>query len=679
MASRGTESTICVSSANRDLQAYPNSSDFLCELKQRFDCQAISLSSLELPLSQYLIEDEWSLFDFDVGLSLPSQGARTLYVTQPYTRALLALPAPCTPVVYGGLQPDGRALWTVAPAVQPVNAHGLVPASLSALPDARVYYDPAQPPLRVLAVPGHDAVASEALPLPGALAFPAGGAGVLFCGEAGARTFANPAHLCVALNAFFADPQVDLPLRFDYDASTATLGLLAATTGAAPPVVSVADAPQNLLRSLCLPPPRGRHLESCRVRFPPALTCRVPEGNYDYGVLRQQLEVLCNPLLQFGSVPSSTVGVHLFGAAPGSSVSVTLGAFTLYDPKAVALALSQQMELGLGDAASVRFDFVDDAFEIFSSTPFRIFWGASGTLGAQLGFDADLRLGRRHRGCARHYLQLPTAVSLPAVHEGESLGHLRRLAFAARGRVQAALAGGLTAQPSIDGARLLAPVGALPCEYLAAFPRPAGDFLWAVASHVSAGFMPPAPAPLPAWFTVLEPLVLPLPPDLTAASTLHGTVLPFFGGACNLYLCATPPAVAPRLAEILGCRPGATLWPWPAREIAPLLLPPHQVCLEGPTYVLLDLCIDHLSTGLYHRVGADSKTSLFAKLPLYGSSFKWESRLPASKAATGSCVVTQFRVRLLTPWHSLWQLHGRNWSCTVTLASPNRRVGTECP
>jgi hypothetical protein len=85
-----------------------------------------------------------------------------------------------------------------------------------------------------------------------------------------------------------------------------------------------------------------------------------------------------------------------------------------------------------------------------------------------------------------------------------------------------------------------------------------------------------------------------------------------------------------------------------------------------------------MSTGLYHRVGADSKTSLFAKLPLYGSSFKWESRLPASKAATGSCVVTQFRVRLLTPWHSLWQLHGRNWSCTVTLSSPNRRVGTEC-
>ena len=95
----------------------------------------------------------------------------------------------------------------------------------------------------------------------------------------------------------------------------------------------------------------------------------------------------------------------------------------------------------------------------------------------------------------------------------------------------------------------------------------------------------------------------------------------------------------------------------------------------------MEIGIEHMSANIYHRVGADMKTALFAKIPTYGgqSSFKWESRLPASKTATGTQVITQFRIRLLNPFnHTLYNTHGRNWSCTVTLASQKTRVATEC-
>ena len=569
MGSRGTENTVCISSANRDVHAYPSPSDFMCELKQRFDCQMIVLGSLELPLTQYLVEEDWSRFFFDVGLSYPTQEARTLYVAErPYTQALLTLPAPYTPMIYEGVV-EGRAVWRVAPSVQPINAHGLVPRSLEVLGSTRVYHDPTSPALPVESVLSFDAVATSLLPATSTLT-PGGGA-VLVCTEAGGtRSFANAEQLCSALTAFFSDPFVNLPLRFEYDRSETALAM-----NVGGPVTVNTSLP-NLLQSLYIPTHRGiGALTSARsTRFPGAPERAVPVGNYEYNLLRQQLEILLNPLIQFGSVATSSVGVYVYGAPPGGAVAVSLGGFTLYDPKAVALTLSTQMQTAL-PAAGIRFDFSDDAFEIFSEVPFRIFWGDS-RLGMQLGFDGDLKLAPTHRGSPRAYIQVPTVVTLPPTFEGESTAHLRRLVFATRGRVQAAQTSGVSAEAS--GGVLLTPIGTVPSEYLVGFPQPAGDYLWAVATGANAGPMPDSSQPLPAWTTRLEPLT-PLPLALPPQS---GTVVPFFGGACNLYFPA--PSVAPRLAEIAGLRRGANLWPTPFPRSRPqsVLVAPAQVCLDIP-------------------------------------------------------------------------------------------------
>jgi len=660
--SRGLENTLCVASVNRDLRVNPEPNDFILDLKQRYEAQMIVMGSLEMPQSQYLVEDDWAGFFFDVGLSFPEQCQRTLNVTAPYVQALLALPAPYTPLLYRGAQPDGRSLWCVGPSVQPVCAHGLVPGSLGVLAPV-IYHDPTQPPLRVLAVLGPDALLAE--PLPAAAALAPGGAGALACADAGARTFRTPQQLCDALNAFFADEHVRLPLRLEYDCVAMALAL--AVGGP----VTVDGSGPNLLQSLGLPAPRAVcELTGLRsYRFPNGAPRRVPVGNYDFGVLRQQLEVLLNPLLQFGTVASASVGVYLYGAAPGAVVNVTLGGFTLYDPKAVAFQLTQQLLAGLG-ADLVRADFVDDAFELTGASPFRIFWGDS-RLGVQLGFDGDLKLARCHRAAPREFVDVPTAVALPAVYLGESTAHLRRLVVSTRGRVQAAQAGGVAAQLTADGAALQAAPGAVPSEYLVGFPQPAGDCLWAVAAGVCAGPMPPPGGAWPAWYTLLRPLA-PLP---AAPAVGAGTVVPVCAGACNLYFPTTPPASTPRLAEVTGFWPGANLWP---RGPDPSLQAPALVCLDPPTYLLLELGLEHMSANCSHRCRDDFKTQLFGKVVLYAP-FKLERNYPIQQVATGSVILNRFRVRWWTPWHTLYNFHGRNWSATFVSASPNRPVRTECP
>lgn len=674
--SKPGETLVVVNSANRDIGSYPEPNDFVLDLKQRYEVQLISLGFIELPYSQHLIERPWSSFFFDVGLTFPPQNSRTLCfrTASNAARPVVCLPAPYTPVIFEGVQ-GTKAIWRVDPSVGPVCAHGLAAASLSVLP-AVVVFDPSESPLQVVSVPTCDTVVTSGIPLDAAKGYRA----VLRCTASGTRTFASADHLCQCLNAFFSDATVRLPLRFSFDPVQSVMILNPLAFNEEAFLLDVSQA--NLLTTLYFQCMRGVvELQPMRsTRFPGSIERTVPPGNYDFNSLRQQLDVLLNPLGQFGTIQSGVIFVAFFDESPLPPYhGVPLALTIFYDPKAIALALSSFFSAA-GLPTAVRVDFEQDTFCIFGPKAFRIFWGET-RLGAQLGFDGDLVVGTFHRGAARDYQPLPTRVQLPAMHAGESCQHMRTLVMQAFGRLQ----GGPPIPVSLaaDGVELCVPVGAVPSEYLVAVKVENG-FIWTVATSTQAGLMPNPPAALPLWTTRLTPLV-PLSLVNPLPAPLLGFPIVTTGGSVNLYFPTAPGSMQPRLAEILGFRPGANLWPWQeslaqcATQV--VLMAPCHVTLEGPAYVLLDFGLEHMSATVTHRNGNDMQsTRLFGVCAFRGNFFTLERYYKIEQSTSGINVVNSLNVRILNPWGALYEFHGKNWCASLNFihATP-RSIRTECP
>lgn len=676
--SKPSETLVVVNSANRDIATYPEPNDFVLDLKQRYEVQLISLGFLQLPYSQFLIEHDWDSFLFDVGLSFPLQAARTLYFRAPEggSKELVCLPAPYTQVVYVGQTAAGLSLWRVDPRVGPLCVHGLAQASLGIVP-ARLIYDPSQEPLQVCQVPSASELLTAGAP---SATLSAGYTAVLACTAAGVRTFCGPEHLCGALNAFLGDAAIQVPLRFNYVRETMTLTMQPQALAGSVLFLHAPDT--SLLSTLYFPCARGCTIPLqplVSTRFPGAIERRVPIGNYDYNSLRQQLEILVNPLGQFSTLLSSKIYVNFFGEKEMPPFTeVAIAGVVLYDPKAVALWVSEQLAQA---GVAIRVDFREDTFVIFSQRPFRIFWGES-RLGAQLGFDADLKLDVFHRGVPRFYCQTPSRVQLAQVYGGESCQHMKTLVFQSSGRLQGFKRDGPTVlAASPDG--LAVPVGIVPSEYLVALPCPGGGggFYWTVASLTQAGLMPEAPAALPRWTTLLSPLVS---EDLSCLCTPGQTIVPFaaFNGAVNLYFPTPPGSMQPRMAEIMGFQPGANLWQvetaLSAYGPSPALKAPYHVTLEGPFYVLVELGLEHMSATITHRNGNDVKSRYFAVIALF-SNFKLERYYKAEQATTGINVVNSFNVRITNPWGAIYQFHGKNWSAALNFVHVQKAIRTECP
>jgi len=663
-SAKATDVTLCLSSSNRDTRVYPEPNDFLLDLKFRYNMQLMTLASFEFPYTQYLVEEDWNEFAFDVGLSLPAPAQRMLRFSEPQVQDLVVFPAPYTPMTYVGTSTDGKqALWRVAPTVRPISAHGLVQRSLPLIFPTLLVSPTVSLP--VLGVPSPDCVVTPLPPVSVQINF----TGVLACTTAGVKTFYSSEHLCEVWNAYMSDPSIALPLRLSYEAAEAVLFLSVPSTS--PYVVEGS----GVLQALNFPCALGRTLLAPMrsTRFPNAYGRRLPIGNYDFNVLRHQTELLLNPLAQFGSIMPGTVNVYVYGQSGSSPVAV--GPILFYDPKAVALALTQGFDatlLPLG-LPSIRFDFVEDAFQIICPVAFRIFWGET-RLGAQLGFDGDTRLDTFVRGSARNYLALPTVVTLPAVFAGESTSQLKTLVFNARGRVQ--MSSGLTAVAQNGLAPILAPIGTVPLEYQVAFPQSDGSYCWAVATTCAAGIMPAAPCPLPTnWNTVLMPL------NPCEAGTLEGSIVPVYSGAVNLYYFFRSPASSCRLCEIYGFRLGANQWPGPQGPPcdAVALVAPGQVNLDGPPYILMEFNVEHMSATVKHRSGQDVKSQLFCKIPLFAP-FRTDRNLPMQSTSTGVTSITSMHVRIYNPDHTLYRLHGRGWSCTLVLSTTTEKMArTECP
>ena len=658
--SKALETALCLSSFNRDYKVYPEPNDFVLDLKGRYEVQFAVLGSIELPLSQYTIEAEWNSFGFDVGSSLGAEPCRTLALQLPNGEfeVSVVLPTPWLEVVS-----EGAGVWRAT------GAHGLSDAALAVQGFGAQLLQPTAilDPEAVVSV-----VDATAVLAPGAVAAP-GSYGVLLVQNAGVRSFASPGQLASVLSANLS--VLGWPLRVDWDPLTAR----ASMTAAAGTVAHVGDT-ALLLRALgfvCrdgptpVGPPRCQdqsgglpltlatrscldgQLESVMTseNFPlgPRIKVSLDPGHYDPSNFRSSVEALVNPLSIAGIVPASIFAVEVWGSP---AVPIGVPATRSFHPRGIALAIT-----GLLAAAGlpVVLNFTDDRFSFTTpGDPFVVTWGSSSSdldLAHRLGFDpTPTPLARTASGSPRDYEDIPAAVLLPVMHHSVTINLERKFVLVPRARLQRDPVAPPVSVTS-DGAVLTVPVGAVPLEYLVLV-----DGVFAVAEQVLGDV------------TVLRVLAAAVP----AAGVYPGDAVPVLGAALNLYFLPPARACFSRLAEIFGFPGGATHC-GPAGLVAP-----YSWNFEQPPYVLLELGLQHMSALISHRCREDLKTQLFGKIVLFPP-FKLERGYPIQKSGTGVSYITQLKMQVYNPWHSLYNFHGREWSMTLILGSSQKSAHTECP
>jgi hypothetical protein len=148
-------------------------------------------------------------------------------------------------------------------------------------------------------------------------------------------------------------------------------------------------------------------------------------------------------------------------------------------------------------------------------------------------------------------------------------------------------------------------------------------------------------------------------------------VVPVTSAALNLNFFLHQRCSYNRLAEIIGFPSGTTLFTQEA-------LAPRHWNFEHPTYLLVELGLAHMSALISHRCGSDVKSNLMAKV-LVSPQIRLERGYPMSKSGSGVSYITQLKVSIYNPWHSLYNFHGRDFSLTLVLGSAQRMLQLECP
>ena len=666
------------------------------------------LGSFEFPMNQRLIEEPWSHFSFDVGLAFPAQDSRSLHflgcseTTEPSgsgSTAVVCLPAPYLRVRRGGVSSD--IYYSNSP-------HGLGLASLSCFPSwaVRVLVAPVQGS-PVQSMPVIEVLSATKV----RVQLSAGGAasmgGALVVASACTRTFSSAHMLASCLRAFCANPfpgfEFMQRLNFEYTPARMELALTVAPRArshTARPDALVLDVREdNLLSALAFNVPQsdrfvlpehmlseGFPTQSTRPRqgapraglFSQTTQVQIPPGNYEWSHLQKITEMHINNKAFLELPPGGQpIVVFIWGTAGAYKVAVAedeMRAF--FHPAAVARYLSEQFSRGAGThpgAARLKWVYEQDRYICRPTVPgtvFRVQWPSDDA--QMLPFrlrvnDAEI-FSTELRGEPLNFVPCPTIVTLPGTyHATLQVPTAKKYAFAARPKL---VPGGATRLCNIQvedvplsGTQVGIALGSLPLEVLVLVYEPP-------YSPKSALFGVVTSNSTDASYTYITLLTDSDVVQITLAWRVD--VVPLQGGAFNLYFPRAHVQCWSRLAEIYGFPGGATMW------VEPMLIAPWQWNLEQPSYVLLDLGLQHVSATITHRCGNSVLSQFFGKIVLYPP-FKEIRMTPIQALGTGVSVVSSLHLRILNPWHQLYHLHGRNWSLTVILASGTRAARTDCP
>ena len=688
--SKSIENTICVDSFNRDSTIWPDSSDFSIDLGKKVDAYQVVLTSLELPMTAYLIEPEWSQFTYDLGLSTPFDLAGEVYRTQSFRIG------PASPVQSFVLLPPPFAAATVDPAPNnnrvtlTILQHGLTAPSVG-LMNVFVQSQIGVAPVAVVGVVG---VAGQTLLMDDFL--PAGQAVVVFFSGGGPRTFSGPGQLVDVLNANTLAHGLALNARWDPRTTTTTLQLLprgpleqtyivdgssmlfvfmgvASVSGEINATLFPFQTPSfpgpvvPLNVSPADPPPLATNF-----LYPsPRYTCHLTPGQYDISAFKLQLETTLNPQILTGNIPQGNFTIAYGNLAP---TLMTIGvpgsdppflATPTMHPQGLANALKPIIgATALAGLVDIDYSVEEDAF-FFHSTganplPFVLVWSTStpqdSLIATTLGFDPALGLlaSTRQKGSPRKFFyNMPMSVTLPFAVNGDNVNTVKKLFFSAKQRMAPSLSVAVT---KVLGTTLTAPIGGAAVGIVIATTN--GKF--AYVSHVTADGSQ----------LVITPIIPAIGGFLLAESFFP---VPYVTVGYNMYFREVPSTRWNRLAEIIGFSSGVF-----SLNPENYIIPPFSFNLEHAGYVLVDIeNLQHFSATFLHRTGADVKNTLLGKVVLW-QPYRYERTSGITRYGTGVSSMREIRIRLLTPWHTLYPLHGRNWSCTLVFGSTQKAVHTEC-
>ena len=690
--SKSVEITMCVDSFNRDKKSYPNSADFVVTLPGRFQTSAVVLGGLELP-APYNVEHDWASGHFDAGVKAPLRlQERTLAFTPHdtlHTVNHVILPAAalaCTATEVGQdyvewttAEPHGlsqRALEYVSPGV----AWGMVVSPRPPKDTDRVFAVTAVNKIRT----------ADGVPSVGQF-------GCLVLQGGGVRAFSTPSQLAVVASLNFSN--LNIPLELAYDSGSMQLILrntrdqLYARLGACDspllPCHAASDfsisntADAQVLSFLHFRIPGQQNAFPLRSgTFPEAQMFTLLPGQYTEQALRLAVEGQLDGSRN-GQLQATSLRISVIAGDSTTSATFSIAARNVVTPVQIAQAFTAQLSAAwpashLPSDALVSLGWTSDQrFTLSSAYPFAVTWGVEANQSEQtwqrLGFEFALSPATLHVGAKRTWSTLPTEITLPTIYKGQSLNSTHRYVLQPEPRVQAWPPPDLTLRnsPYIDlhqeADGTLWSDAVLPPEYIVqvnggtAFARasrfgvrPSGQNEEALFYELVSGFAAPGPGVHQA---------LPL--------LVHGAVV-------NMYFPTPPGASWSRLAEIMGFNQAANLWPWPTAGPNLHFQAPARWNLELPAYVLIDVGLQHMSANMLQRCREDLRTSFLAKVPFYSSGRTMERSYSMQRTGSAS-VISELRITLLTPWHSLLPLGNREWSCTLILGTGTTAAQTLCP
>lgn len=155
----------------------------------------------------------------------------------------------------------------------------------------------------------------------------------------------------------------------------------------------------------------------------------------------------------------------------------------------------------------------------------------------------------------------------------------------------------------------------------------------------------------------------PAPPLVggTAYGTLYqdSTTLNIYMNAPQRSGSTSRNAVCSIKPPILGFSFTDLMAPAPFESIKPVML-------EPPPYLLLQVVDTKGSSYIQHDYLGDTVTNLLAKIVFFPV-YQFQRIFPVSLTYNGSEILTRIQFRWLTPEHDIYQMHGRDWSMTLTM------------
>lgn len=143
----------------------------------------------------------------------------------------------------------------------------------------------------------------------------------------------------------------------------------------------------------------------------------------------------------------------------------------------------------------------------------------------------------------------------------------------------------------------------------------------------------------------------------SGSSQLSGVV------ASNLILSQSQlPQITNQLPpRILGFHPSDVLY---QSGVTPPFTAPYNYDVDAPSYVLVEVDVPKGATHNNHAWNNDNKDKIFAKVILYPQ-FRFERIYPMNMYLPQVERISELKMRILNPDHTLYQFHGRDWSATI--------------